>query len=69
MKLIQLRKKSSHELYIDLLNLLKEKFNLKIQLSNKKLQNTHLLRIVRRNIVRVKTILTEKRNRIHDSKN
>ncbi|MCW5197111.1 50S ribosomal protein L29 [Buchnera aphidicola] len=61
MKLIELRKKSIHNLYNDLLNLLQEKFNLRIQLSQRKLKHVHLLRRVRRNISRIKTILTEKR--------
>ncbi|MBK4764830.1 MAG: 50S ribosomal protein L29 [Pantoea sp. Brub] len=60
MKLTKLRKKNSKELNDELFNLLREKFNLRIQAKSGQLQQTHLLKQVRRNIARVKTLLTEK---------
>lgn len=53
-------KKSSEELNTKLLNLLREQFNLRMQVSGGQLQQTHLLKQVRRNIARIKTLLTEK---------
>ncbi|QCI27328.1 50S ribosomal protein L29 [Buchnera aphidicola] len=60
MKLIKLHKKTIHDLNIELLNLLREKFSLKIQLSSGKLKKTHMLKKVRRNIAQIKTIITIK---------
>ncbi|PLK59038.1 50S ribosomal protein L29 [Candidatus Palibaumannia cicadellinicola] len=56
----ELRNKNIKELRIELLNLLREQFNLRIQAANNELKHTHFLRIVRKNIARVKTLLTEK---------
>ena len=44
----------------ELLGLLREQFNYRMQASTGQLAQTHLLRTVRRNIARVKTIITEK---------
>ncbi|QJC30878.1 50S ribosomal protein L29 [Enterobacteriaceae endosymbiont of Macroplea appendiculata] len=48
------------ELQKELLALFKEQFNLKIQLQSGQLKQTHLLKKVRRNIARIKTILLQK---------
>lgn len=45
---------------IELDNLLQEQFSLRLQFSSKKLQKSHLLRLVRRNIARVNFLLTNK---------
>ncbi|NIH16481.1 MAG: 50S ribosomal protein L29 [Buchnera aphidicola (Periphyllus lyropictus)] len=55
-----IRKKDINFLKKELLSLLKEQFNLKIQLSSKKLNRTHLLKKNRRNISRIKMVLSEK---------
>jgi len=60
MKAKELREKSVEELNTELLNLLREQFNLRMQLAGGQLQQTHVVRQVRRNIARVKTLLTEK---------
>ncbi|WP_392558781.1 50S ribosomal protein L29 [Orbus mooreae] len=60
MKAKELREKSVEELNTELLNLLREQFNLRMQLAGGQLQQTHLVRQVRRDIARVKTLLTEK---------
>jgi len=60
MKIKDLRDKSVAELKEELLGLLREQFNLRMQLGSAQLARTHLLRDVRRNIARVKTLLTEK---------
>jgi len=60
MKLIEVKKKTIKELNIELMNLLREQFNLVLQHSSKKLQQLHLLRSVRRKIAQVNTILTHK---------
>ncbi|WWO99313.1 MAG: 50S ribosomal protein L29 [Candidatus Dasytiphilus stammeri] len=57
MKYIELSKKNSQELNLELLNLQREKFNLRIQLRNRQLRQTHLIKKVRRNIARVKSLL------------
>jgi large subunit ribosomal protein L29 len=60
MKASELREKSVEELNAELLSLLREQFNLRMQASTGQLAQTHLLKNVRRDIARVKTILTEK---------
>ena len=60
MKATELKSKSVEELNEELLNLLREQFNLRMQHSTGQLEKTDGLRKVRRNIARVKTILTEK---------
>ncbi len=56
----ELKQKNVEELNAELLNLLREQFNLRMQLSTGQLAQTHLLKNVRRDIARVKTILNEK---------
>ncbi|AAO27165.1 50S ribosomal protein L29 [Buchnera aphidicola str. Bp (Baizongia pistaciae)] len=60
MKKVEIKKKTIKELNIELMNLLREQFNLTLQHSAKKLQQSHLLQHVRRNIAQVNTILAEK---------
>lgn len=61
MKMIALlRQKNKKDLEIELLQLLREQFNLRMQSVSGKLKQPHLLRKVRRNIAQVKTLLTEK---------
>ena len=60
MKASELKEKSIEELNAELLELLREQFNYRMQASTGQLAQTHLLRTVRRNIARVKTIITEK---------
>ena len=60
MKVSELKAKSIEELNVELLALLREQFNYRMQASTGQLAQTHLLRTVRRNIARVKTIITEK---------
>ncbi|CUX96198.1 50S ribosomal protein L29 [Candidatus Gullanella endobia] len=66
MKTNELRKKSVKELNTELLNLLREQFNLRMQSTGAKIQKTHLLKQVRCNIARVKTLLTEKMSNKRD---
>ncbi|GAA5218802.1 50S ribosomal protein L29 [Corallincola platygyrae] len=56
----ELREKSVEELNAELLNLLREQFNLRMQKSTGQLSQTHLLKNVRRDIARVKTVLKQK---------
>jgi large subunit ribosomal protein L29 len=60
MKTSDLRAKTVAELDQELLGLLREQFNLRMQRGSEQLSRTHLLRDVRRSIARVKTLLTEK---------
>ena len=60
MKANELREKSVSELKQELLALLKEQFNLRMQKTTGQLAQTHLLGQVRRDIARVKTVLSEK---------
>ena len=60
MKAKELREKSVEELNTELLNLLREQFNLRMQAASGQLQQTHLLKQVRRDVARVKTLLTQK---------
>lgn len=56
----QLREKTKAELQQELLALRKEQFNLRMRQSMDENARPHLVKNVRRNIARVKTIMTEK---------
>ncbi|WP_343182473.1 50S ribosomal protein L29 [Buchnera aphidicola] len=58
MKKIKLRKNSLSELKSELLNLLREKFNLRVQFLSGKLKKLHVLKFIRRKIARVRTIIS-----------
>lgn len=58
--IVEFRNKNKKDLYIELLQLLREQFNLRMQSVSGKLKQPHLLRKVRRNIAQVKTLLDEK---------
>ena len=60
MKAQDLRQKSVAELKAELIGLLREQFNLRIQASTGQLSQTHTLKQVRRDVARVKTVLNEK---------
>lgn len=60
MKANELKDKSVEELNAELLNLLREQFNLRMQLSTGQLEKPHAIKQVRRDIARVKTVLTQK---------
>ena len=60
MKAAELKEKSVEELNAELLNLLREQFNLRMQHSTGQLEKTDQLKKVRRSIACVKTILTQK---------
>jgi len=59
MKANILREKNAEALKQELLALLKEQFNLRMQKSSRQLTKTHHLKQVRRNIARVLTILRQ----------
>lgn len=60
MKAAELRAKSVEELGQELLGLTKAQFGLRMQIATQQLTNNSQLRKVRRDIARVKTVLTEK---------
>lgn len=60
MKANELRDKSVEDLNNQLIELLREQFNLSMQKGTGQLAKPHLISEVRRNIARVKTVLTEK---------
>ena len=60
MKASELRTKSLDELNKELLDLLKAQFGLRMQLATQQLANTSQLSKVRRDIARVRTLVTEK---------
>ena len=60
MKANELKDKSVEELNAELLNLLREQFNLRMQLSTGQLEKPHSIKQVRRDIARVKTVLNQK---------
>lgn len=61
MKASELREKSQAELRETLNELLKEQFNLRMQRGTGQLARPHLMKDVRRNIARVKTLINQKR--------
>ena len=56
----ELRGKTPDELRDQLANLKKEAFNLRFQAATNQLENTARMRVVRRAVARVKTILNQK---------
>jgi len=62
MRANELREKTSEALQQDLLDLLREQFNLRMQKANNQLNRHTQLKNVRRDIARVKTVLSEKRS-------
>jgi large subunit ribosomal protein L29 len=56
----ELNQKSVEELKVELLNLLKEQFNLRMQHATGQLSSSAQLRMVRRSVARVKTIIRQK---------
>ena len=62
MNAAELREKSVEELKTELLGLLKEQFNLRMQQGSGQLSRPHLMKEVRRDIARINTVLVEKAN-------
>ncbi len=60
MKASEMREKSPEDLNKDLLSLREEQFKLRMQKSTGQLGQAHLLKQNKRDIARVKTVLTEK---------
>jgi large subunit ribosomal protein L29 len=60
MKTSELREKSVQELNAALLGELQAQFKLRMQAATGQLSQTHLLKKARRDIARIKTVLTEK---------
>tara|TARA_R100001377_G_scaffold35787_1_gene19798 strand:- start:8444 stop:8641 length:198 start_codon:yes stop_codon:yes gene_type:complete len=60
MKAIELREKTVAELNEQLNTLYRDQFNLRMQKSTGQLAQTHLTGNIKRDIARVKTIITEK---------
>ncbi|MDX1252929.1 MAG: 50S ribosomal protein L29 [Gammaproteobacteria bacterium] len=60
MKAKDLRQKNVAELKQELLSVLREQFNLRMQKGSGQLSKPHQVKVARRNIARIKTILNEK---------
>jgi len=63
MNVNEMKSKTAVELNGELKGLLQEQFNLRMQKGMGQMTNTNELRRVRRDIARVKTIMTQKSNR------
>ena len=61
MKAIELEEKTAQELKEDLLRLRKEQFGLRMQKASGQLGQTHMIKEMRRDIARLKTVLKGKR--------
>jgi large subunit ribosomal protein L29 len=59
MKTADLRSKSADELQQSLLDLRKEQFNFRFQKTTGKIEDTSRIRIVRRDIAKIKTLLNQ----------
>lgn len=59
MKATELKTKESAQLKEDLVQLRKEQLSLRFQRANGKLKNTSRFKLIRRDIARIKTVLTE----------
>ncbi|BFI91125.1 hypothetical protein SSAmo_1160 [Enterobacterales bacterium endosymbiont of Anomoneura mori] len=61
MKIKNIKNKNIKELYNILHILLYEKFNLRLKYKNKKINKNHLIKENRRDIARIKTLITYKK--------
>ena len=61
MKVTELKENTASELKVELLRLRKEQFGLRMQKASGQLGQTHMMKEMRRDIARVKTVLEEKR--------
>ena len=59
-KASDVRAKTPDELKTDLVSLKKEQFNLRFQRASGQLENTARVRVIRRDIARIKTVLNER---------
>jgi large subunit ribosomal protein L29 len=59
MKTAELRAKTPDELQQSLMDLRKEQFNFRFQKTTGKIENTARIRVVRRDIAKIKTLLNE----------
>jgi large subunit ribosomal protein L29 len=62
MKAEEIRAMTADQLDDQLVKLKKEQFNLRFQRASGQLENTSRVRVVRRDIARIKTVQTQKRN-------
>ncbi|OUS18527.1 50S ribosomal protein L29 [Gammaproteobacteria bacterium 50_400_T64] len=62
MKASELREKNPEELNTALLGELEAQFKLRMKRSTGQLNESHEMKIARRNVARIKTVLTEKAN-------
>ena len=60
MKIKELRLKSIVELKEELINNVEKKLKLRLQKKNDEVKTPHIFKLVRRDIARIKTLLTEK---------
>jgi len=60
MKVSELKEKSISELNKELISLLRVQFSLRMQLATQQLSDTSRMKIIRKDIARVKTIMTQK---------
>ncbi|MDD7804758.1 MAG: 50S ribosomal protein L29 [Endozoicomonas sp. (ex Botrylloides leachii)] len=66
MKVAELREKSVEELNNELFSLLRDQFHYRMQKANDQLSQSHLLRKVKRDIARIKTVLNDKTGKKQD---
>ena len=62
MKAEEIRQMTADQLDDQLVKLKKEQFNLRFQRASGQLENTSRVRVVRRDIARIKTVQAQKRN-------
>ena len=60
MKASELREKTAEELQQEIVSLVKDQFNYRMQKSTGQLGQSHLLKQVKKDIARIKTVLNEK---------
>jgi large subunit ribosomal protein L29 len=64
MKVSEFRAKTVDQLRDDLAQLKKEQFNLRFQKAGGQLENLSRIRVVRRDIAKINTVLSERRNKV-----
>jgi large subunit ribosomal protein L29 len=68
MKAVELRKKTENELYLEIIKNRKNLLNIRLQKASGQLENNSQIRIIKKDVARLKTLLTEKKKNITHKK-
>ncbi len=68
MKAVELRTKTENELYLEIIKNRKSLLNIRLQQASGQLENNSQIRVIKKDVARLKTLLTEKKKNITHKK-